>query len=65
MPPSRGSHDRLVPLEQNESLHKALLAAGADSTLVTIEGADHCFWGVGDDGVVERDIAFLRAKLGA
>jgi hypothetical protein len=55
----------LVPLEQNESLHKALLAAGADSTLVTIEGADHCFWGVGDDGVVERDIAFLRAKLGA
>jgi acetyl esterase/lipase len=58
-----GSHDRVVPLAQSEILHKALLAAGADSTLVTIEGADHCFWGVQDNGIVERDIAFLRSKL--
>ena len=43
----------------------ALIAAGADSTLATIEGADHCFWGVSGEGIVERDIAFLRAKLGA
>jgi acetyl esterase/lipase len=60
-----GSRDRLVPLAQSETLHKALLAAGAESTLVTIEGADHCFWGVEGSGIVERDIAFLRAKLGA
>jgi len=59
-----GTHDRLVPLAQSEVLHAALLAAGADSTLVAIEGADHCFWGVPDEGIVERDIAFLRAKLG-
>jgi acetyl esterase/lipase len=58
-----GSHDRLVPPEQSRELHRALLAAGAASTLVLIEGADHCFWGVDDDGIVERDIAFLRATF--
>jgi len=59
-----GTRDRLVPLAQSEVLHAALRAAGADSTLVAIEGADHCFWGVPDEGIVERDIAFLRARLG-
>jgi acetyl esterase/lipase len=58
-----GARDRLVPLGQSELLHRTLLAAGADSTLVVIEDADHCFWGVSPDGIVERDIAFLRAKL--
>jgi acetyl esterase/lipase len=58
-----GTRDRLVPFAQSDVLHKALLAAGADSTFVAIEGADHCFWGVPDDGIVERDIAFLQAKL--
>jgi acetyl esterase/lipase len=60
-----GSRDRLVPLGQSEALHRALLAAGAASTLVVIEGADHCFWGVDDDGIVERDIAFLRSTFGS
>ncbi len=59
-----GTHDRLVPLAQSESLHKALLAAGAKSSLHIMEGADHCFWGVPDDGVVERDIAFLKGVFG-
>lgn len=59
-----GSRDRLVPLGQSQALHRALLAAGAPSTLVVVEGADHCFWGVDDDGIVERDIAFLRATFG-
>jgi acetyl esterase/lipase len=59
-----GTRDRLVPPAQSEVLHNALLAAGADSTLVRIEGADHCFWGVPGEGIVERDIEFLRAKLG-
>jgi acetyl esterase/lipase len=58
-----GTRDRLVPLGQSQALHRALLAAGAASTLVVIEGADHCFWGVEDDGIVERDIAFLRATF--
>jgi acetyl esterase/lipase len=59
-----GTHDRLVPLGQSQALHKALLAAGAASTLVVTDGADHCFWGVPDDGIVERDIAFLHATFG-
>ena len=59
-----GTRDRLVPLAQSEILHEALLAADVDSTLVVIEGADHCFWGAPLEGIVERDIAFLRAKLG-
>jgi acetyl esterase/lipase len=59
-----GSHDRLVPVGQSRALHRALLDAGAASTLKIIEGADHCFWGVEDDGIVERDIAFLRATFG-
>ncbi len=59
-----GTHDRLVPLGQSLALHQALLAAGAVSTLVVIEGADHCFWGVDDDGIVERDIQFLRRTFG-
>jgi acetyl esterase/lipase len=56
-----GARDRLVPVGQSLALHQALLAAGAASTLVAIDGADHCFWGVAADGIVERDIAFLRA----
>jgi acetyl esterase/lipase len=59
-----GLGDRLVPPAQSEVLHKALVAAGADSTLVLIEGADHCFWGAPGEGIVERDIEFLKAKLG-
>ena len=59
-----GARDRLVPLGQSQALHRALLGAGAASTLVAIEGADHCFWGVEDDGIVERDIAFLRKTFG-
>ena len=59
-----GARDRLVPLGQSRALHQALLAAGAASTLVAIEGADHCFWGVEADGIVERDIAFLRKTFG-
>lgn len=58
-----GTHDRLVPIGQARALHAALLAAGADSTLDEIAGADHCFWGVPDPGIVERDITFLREKL--
>ncbi len=58
-----GDRDRLVPIEQANVLHAALLKVGADSTLDTISGADHCFWGVDDPGIVERDIQFLREKL--
>jgi acetyl esterase/lipase len=58
-----GTKDRLVPFAQAQELHDALQAAGADSTLIPVEGADHCFWGVPGDGIVEDAITFLRAKL--
>jgi acetyl esterase/lipase len=59
-----GALDRLVPIRQSETFHAALIKAGVNSTLVRIEGADHCFWGAPLDGIVERDIAFLKARLG-
>ena len=59
-----GTHDRLVPVKQSEDLHAALLAAGARSKLHIMQGADHCFWGAPDDGIAERDIAFLKQIFG-
>lgn len=60
-----GTRDRLVPYGQAVELDNALQAVSADSTLVAVEGADHCFWGVPGDGIVEDAIAFLRTKLDA
>ena len=54
-----GRLDRLVPIEQSRQLHAALRAAAADSTLIEIEGADHCFWGVDASGVMAEVTAFL------
>ena len=55
-----GTNDRLVPLAQSENLHKALVAAGVDSTLKVIEGADHCFWGADRSIIMPDVIGFLR-----
>ncbi|MDE2446764.1 MAG: alpha/beta hydrolase [Alphaproteobacteria bacterium] len=58
-----GTLDRLVPYQQSVDLAAALKNAGADVTLLTVEGADHCFWGVPPDGIVEDTIRFLDTKL--
>ena len=58
-----GTADRLVPYQQSVALTAALKKAGADVTLSTIEGADHCFWGVDGHGIVEDVVAFLNTKL--
>jgi len=58
-----GTHDRLVPLAQSQTLHKALLATGVSSTLKVIEGADHCFWGVDRSAIMPDAIAFLDRVL--
>jgi acetyl esterase/lipase len=58
-----GTLDRLVPCQQSVELAAALKKAGSDVTLITVEGADHCFWGVPPDGIVEDMITFLNAKL--
>ncbi len=38
-----GEDDSTVPLDQSQRLHRALQAAGADSTLVVVPGAGHGF----------------------
>jgi acetyl esterase/lipase len=58
-----GTKDRMVPFAQSQALSDKLQAAGCDVTLKPIVGADHCFWGVSEQGIVEDVIAFLRAKL--
>ena len=54
-----GTHDRLVPIAQSRNLHSALVAAGVESTLKVVEGADHCFWGVDRSTVMPDVVAFL------
>lgn len=59
-----GDKDRLVPFEQGEELYHAMKAKGCDVTLQRVPGADHCFWGVENNYLIEDDIAFFRKHLG-
>ncbi|WP_330262900.1 alpha/beta hydrolase [Streptomyces griseorubiginosus] len=59
-----GTDDVPVPLEQSSLLHAALLAAGAQSELVTVEGAGHIFVGATDiPALIARSVAFLTKHL--
>lgn len=58
-----GTADRLVPYAQSVAFTSALKKIGCDVRLLTIDGADHCFWGVDPQGIVEEVISFLNAKL--
>jgi dipeptidyl aminopeptidase/acylaminoacyl peptidase len=49
-----GTADWLVPYAQSEQLHAALTAAGVDSRLVPVEGAEHIFTGCEDIDAVVR-----------
>lgn len=61
-----GAADASVPFSQGERLHARLLEAGADSTLVRVEGAGHCFEGHPDTRqLIARTVAFLAERLGA
>ncbi len=60
-----GTLDRLVPIGQSRELHAALRKAGAASTLIEIEGADHCFWGVDRVGIMADVTGFLDRVLAA
>ena len=55
-----GTQDRTVPLAQAETLHAALKKAGADSTLVKIEGGGH---GIGGPEMTRRIRSFLDRQL--
>lgn len=59
-----GDSDQLVPLQQSQLLHTGLQAAGVDSTLLVVPGADHIFLGCEDvDGVVNATVDYLQANL--
>jgi acetyl esterase/lipase len=59
-----GNADWLVPYAQSEQLHAALTAAGVESRLETVEGAQHIFDGCDDiDGVVALSVGYLAHAL--
>jgi dipeptidyl aminopeptidase/acylaminoacyl peptidase len=59
-----GTEDWLVPYAQSEQLHAALTAAGAESRLEPVEGAEHIFMGCSDiDSVVRLSVDHLVEKL--
>jgi acetyl esterase/lipase len=59
-----GTTDWLVPYSQSEQLHAALTAAGVDSRLVPVEGAEHIFTGCEDvDAVVRLSVDYLAMTL--
>jgi len=55
-----GTKDGVVPVDQAKRLHNALSEAGADSTLVTVEGGGHIFGGY---QVTERVTYFFAKHL--
>ncbi|GAA1659810.1 hypothetical protein GCM10009830_00970 [Glycomyces endophyticus] len=59
-----GTADEALPLSQSEVLHERLLAAGASSTFLPVEGADHIFEGHDDiAGLIAASVAFLAKAL--
>lgn len=58
-----GEADGLVPIVQSERFNDALRAAGTDSELVRVPGADHVFLGTDPAPQIERALDFLRARL--
>lgn len=60
-----GDSDGLVPLSQSELLAAALTDAGVRNELVTIEGADHCFFGAEGqlDGILNTAVEFFASEL--
>jgi len=60
-----GENDGLVPIHQSEVLFAARQAAGVESELVRVPGADHVFLGTDAAPQHERAIAFLKRHLEA
>jgi acetyl esterase/lipase len=59
-----GTADWLVPFDQSEKLHAALTAAGVDSRLEPVVGAQHIFAGHDDiDALVRLSVDYLARAL--
>lgn len=61
-----GDSDGLVPHSQTDLLAAALAAAGVDHEVVTVKGADHCFFGAEDqlESILAGAVDFFVRKLG-
>lgn len=61
-----GDSDGLVPHSQTDLLAAALAEAGVEHEVVTIEGADHCFFGAEDqlDTILATAVDYFSRKLG-
>ena len=59
-----GETDATVPVTQSQRMHERLVAAGADSALLVVPGADHCFEGHPDTGgLLAESVGFLARHL--
>src|SRR5690606_34435178 len=58
-----GEADVIVPVMQSETLHAALVAAGAASELVTVPGAGHGLEGADPRPNIRQALGFLRRVL--
>jgi acetyl esterase/lipase len=60
-----GDRDALVPHSQTDLLAAALADAGVEHEVVTIKGADHCFFGAEDqlDAILAAAVGFFLEKL--
>ncbi|MHC6229423.1 alpha/beta hydrolase fold domain-containing protein [Arthrobacter sp. MMS24-T111] len=61
-----GDSDGLVPHSQTDLLAAALAKAGVEHEVVTIEGADHCFFGAEDRmaDILDSAVRYFSRKLG-
>lgn len=61
-----GNRDGLVPHSQSELLADALVREGVQNQLITIDGADHCFFFAEDriDWILETSVDFFRREFG-
>jgi acetyl esterase/lipase len=58
-----GAHDRQVPFDQSRRLEAKLKTAGAEVSLLTVEGAGHNFEGEAEKAPTEAMLRFLNRHL--
>jgi dipeptidyl aminopeptidase/acylaminoacyl peptidase len=58
-----GDQDDQVPIEEGRTMHETLIAAGAESSFVVIEGAGHPFMGAEADRAAAEMVAWFARHL--
>ena len=57
-----GSQDSIVPMQQSEFMHQALLASGKDSQFIKLENAGHSNWSILDEARSMHKIELFFAR---